>query len=88
MQIDLSQDEIETLGSALECWEKEPTNGAFMTQIMATILAPEGKREHFDQKAKEANEKSEVQTKLRKTRSLLLRAKLLGAIQSQMIGQS
>lgn len=83
MQVELNQKEIETINEALVLWESANEAQSFTGALMMTILSKD--EEHaklvVDRKMAEAKDKDRV----RKTQSLLLRAKLAqaSALQSE-----
>lgn len=83
MQIELNQKEIETINDALVVWETANESSSLVGAMMMTVLCKD--EEHaklvVDRKMAEAKDKDRV----RKTQSLLLRAKLAqaSALQSE-----
>jgi hypothetical protein len=77
MQVDLNKKELEILDSALQAWEKEASGNAMIGSMFAAILVKDEDRmkEVTDRQMAKAAEKDA----LRKTQSLLLRAKLAQA---------
>lgn len=77
---ELADDDLDTLIEALEAWEHKDAAGDIMTTLIGSMLT----RKHGDEmgamvaaeRAKEA-ESAETKKRLRKERSVILRAKLL-----------
>jgi hypothetical protein len=76
---ELADDDLETLIEALEAWEVKDLSGELMTSLMDSMLTdrrgpmpPEARMERERDK-----QKSQVEKRMRKERSVLLRAKLL-----------
>ena len=80
MQIELSQDEIDTINTALECWEKESHTGALIGGIMSAIMLGDKNKAEREDKMESSMRKADDEGKRRKAKSLLLRAKLMQAI--------
>jgi len=86
MQIELSQSEVETLSSALESWEQD--SGYFITSLLGAMVMGDKKNDDYERKQEAARIKSEAETKERKIKSTLLRAKLMQAGMSALTNQA
>lgn len=81
MQIELSQDEMETLQQALESWERDASMGALMGSLVGAMLTRPGEdRDKERIRNEEMMRKAEEEGKRRKLKSLMLRAKLAQAV--------
>ena len=84
MKIELSQDEVETLNTALECWEKEANTSAMISSFLSVALAPKDEKDQQKNRSKQEFAKADEEGRRRKMKSLMLRAKLFSAITNQM----
>ena len=88
MIIDLSQDELNTLQEALECWEKESHSSVLMTSILTSILMPKEQADKENARREIAFKKANEECKRRKLKSLMLGAKFAGLLMTVMTGNS
>ena len=80
MQIELTKQEINILGKALEAWEKEAGQTALNVSMMSMFLCPKEQREENKALCDIELDKAKIEGEKRKIQSLLLRAKLLQAL--------
>ncbi len=77
-ELKLSGQEIEMLFQALESWEKETMGNALLTGILGAVLS-RNEDEAAENREKTMSE-AEQQTLVRKRSSILLKAKLISAL--------
>ncbi len=80
MKVDLTSQEINVLAEAMEIWEKDSTTNAMMTGLMGAMLCPKDQHEKYKSELELDMEKAKVEALSRKNRSILIRAKLLQAL--------
>lgn len=83
MQIDLNEDEIKTLCSALEAWEKETAQNNMLSSLLGVMLAPPEQQAKVRAEGPLEIEKGSMEAKVRRTTSIMLQAKLLTAANKQ-----
>ena len=86
MQIELSQDEVQTLQDALEAWERDASTGNMIVSLFGAILIGDRKNAESERKELQAREKAETVTRERKIKSTMLRARLMQAALQTVTG--
>lgn len=76
--IELSGKEIDLLFEALEVWEKQPSGDALFTSLVGGMLASSS--EERDMLMNESMEEGQSKVAMRKRSSILLKAKLIQAM--------
>jgi hypothetical protein len=87
MQIELTQEELETINAALECWEKESNSDMLIGEMLHAMLIPQKDQERAKAESDKRVEIAKKKGECRKLKSLLLRAKLAQAVTQMMIGE-
>lgn len=80
MNIELSNQELDILVTAVELWEKDPQSSRVFGSIFSAMLGPREGMPGYEesiQREKDASLKSEREVEQRKLTSLRLRSKLL-----------
>lgn len=78
MQVDLNQDEIQTLMSALKVWQNEAQSGALIGSLITAMVS---KNElEAKEKVKQEMDAANMEGKVREQTSIMLQAKLLTAM--------
>ena len=84
MKIELSQDELETINAALECWEKDASTGALFGEMLTMMITPKEHREEAKLTSSQNMAKARQEGAARKLKSLMIRAKLAKIITEMM----
>jgi len=88
MQIELNDEDIVLIESALTIWEQEPSSSNLLSSVLEAILAPKEEREAVRRTAESAQQRAVNETAQRRRRSVLLRAKLYRATTAQALESS
>lgn len=79
MTIELSGAELELIESALDVWERECQQSAMLAGVMETVMVPREARQETNKKVHKDLDDAEAEAKIRKRKSVFLRAKLMQA---------
>ncbi len=78
MQIELSDEEIETLDKALTAYENSDATSSLLG-VMLSSMVPEGERGKYEAKRREEEQKAEILKRGRRIQATLIRAKMYQA---------
>ena len=86
-ELKLSEQEINTLFEALEAWEKEVASSSAMSGIFRAMLFRGEDEQQVKQKLNEDMEQAHIKEMNRKRTSILLKAKLVQALDDCAAGE-
>lgn len=80
MQVELNKIEVELIDKALEVWEKEAHSAPMFTSLVSAMLCPKEERDGEKLRREKDFRDADVEARNRRTKSILLRAKLIQAL--------
>lgn len=79
MKVELSKTEVEMIGQALDAWEKQAQSDAAMGSMFTAIILGRHDKDQARREIELEHKKANDETSSRRTRSIMLRAKLIQA---------
>lgn len=79
MQVELSNEDIQLLCTALDAWERESQTTGMMTSVLMAALTPPEGRDQFKSEQMKVRSEADFEAKARKQTSIILQAKLMQA---------
>lgn len=88
MLIDLNMDDVTTIRSALNVWEKEKSSELLSSTLLGAMFCKDSDREKFTDDSVKKMDEAKMDGELRKQSSIMLQAKLISALNKEAIQPS